>query len=48
MMRLLIILALLCCMGCSYWPQTFEGDYYKDGLHDMKDDVDDVSGARTL
>ena len=45
---LLLILLSTLCTGCSYWPQTLKPDYYKEGAKEVKEDIDDVSGARTL
>lgn len=47
-MRWIIILMLLLSSGCAYWPQTLEPQYYDQGIKDVKADIDDVTGARTL
>ena len=52
MKRFILILILtstmLVSMGCSYWPQTLKPAYYEEGVREVKEDIDDVSGARTL
>lgn len=45
---LLLFVVVSVCTGCSYWPQTLEPQYYKEGTREVKEDIDDVSGARTL
>jgi len=47
-MKLSALMLLLLCSGCSYWPQTLEPQYYDTGIKEVKEDIDDVSGARTL
>jgi hypothetical protein len=47
-MKYLILILLLFCTGCSYWPQTLEPQYYDTGIREVKEDIDDVTGARTL
>ena len=39
---------VLVSTGCSYWPQTLKPDYYEEGVREVKEDIDDVTGARTL
>lgn len=48
MMKWLFLVLLLYCSGCSYWPQTLEPAYYDQGIKDVKEDIDDIAGARTL
>jgi len=47
-MKWLWIFLLLVCAGCSQGPQTFQGEYYRQGVVDVGEDLDDVTGARTL
>ena len=52
-MRVLILILVLTSVmlvniGCSYWPQTLKPAYYEEGVHEVKEDIDDVTGARTL
>lgn len=47
-MKLFVFALLLSCAGCSYWPQTLEPQYYDTSIKEVKEDIDDVSGARTL
>lgn len=47
-MKWILVLFLLFSAGCSYWPQTLEPKYYDQGIKDVKEDIDDVTGARTL
>ena len=48
LLSIILLATLAIGAGCSYWPQTFQADYYKDGAREVKEDFDDVSGARTL
>lgn len=49
MIKIVFVVLLFCfCSGCSYVPQALKPDYYKQSFHEMKGDVDDVVGARTL
>lgn len=47
-MRFILIIFLLLCAGCSYWPQTAKPAYYEDSAREVKEDIDDITGARTL
>lgn len=47
-MKWLLLLFLLFISGCSYWPQTAKPDYYGNSLREVKEDIDDITGARTL
>jgi hypothetical protein len=47
-LRFFVLFLLLSCAGCSYWPQTLEPQYYDTSIKEVKEDIDDVSGARTL
>lgn len=47
-MRVALIVFLLLCSGCSYWPQTAKPAYYEDSMREVKEDIDDITGARTL
>lgn len=47
-MKLILLLFLLFCTGCSYWPQAAQPKYYDDSIKDVKEDIDDIAGARTL
>lgn len=44
---LLMFIFLLLVSGCSC-PQTFKSDYYEKGFQEAGEDLDDVTGARTL
>jgi len=45
---LILIPIIMFASGCSYWPQTLKSGYYKEGANNIKEDIDDVTGARTL
>lgn len=47
-MKWILLLFLLLCTGCSYWPQTAKPVYYEDSVREVKEDLDDLTGARTL
>ena len=47
-MKWLWILLLLAVAGCTQIPQTFQGEYYREGVQEVGEDLDDVTGARTL
>ena len=47
-MKWIPIILLLFCAGCGLWPQAAKPDYYVNSLREIKEDVDDVAGARTL
>lgn len=47
-MRIVVLLIFLFCAGCSYWPQTAKPAYYEESAREIKEDLDDLTGARTL
>ena len=38
---------VLLVSGCSC-PQTFQGEYYKKSFQEVGEDLDDITGARTM
>lgn len=46
--KMFFLLIVLFCSGCSYWPQAGQAEYYDQGAKEVKEDFDDIMGARTL